>query len=237
MLRSCLRFVWRCIPRPLRVNTYWLYEKALEKFHEIFDWVIDRYYNVKTGTRTRYPEIGVDTSELNQDDPYSNVPSAYFSLFRIVRRLRPSTSDIIYDLGCGLGRSLFVFSRYGIERVVGIEFNDMIFQNLSINVDRFRNTSNRVRIEHRDVLKCDIDPATIIYMYNPFGDDTMVGLVDHISNSLARNPRKLRIIYWNPLHLDKLQELSGFTIDRQFVTNKKIVVFATVDMQLQARNP
>lgn len=229
MFETVLKFIWRAIPKPIRFFIYKLFEKSHKKCHSIFDFLIDHLYGVETANLTRYSKCELDATVLQNNDPYDNIPGAYFSLLQIVRRFSPNQADVVYDLGCGLGRALFVFARKDVKKIVGIEFNDAVFRNLKQNVARYNGPSNIISLLNSDVLRVDLDEATIIYMFNPFGRETMDAVTSVITESLYRRPRKLKIIYWHPLHLDVLQKIPEFKIERQFISNKKTVVFANID--------
>lgn len=47
-----------------------------------------------------------------------------------------------------------------------------------------------------------IDFVTIAYFYNPFKVETFASVMDRLVTSVDRNPRRLRILYGNPVEHD-----------------------------------
>jgi hypothetical protein len=48
---------------------------------------------------------------------------------------------------------------------------------------------------------------TIIYMYNPFGEQTVREVASNVQRSLEQDPRPLLVVYYNPVHQHLLQEV------------------------------
>lgn len=57
-----------------------------------------------------------------------------------------------------------------------------------------------IEVRWEDAATTDISDRTIYYMFNPFGPHTMNQVVTNIEKSLRMNPRKVTIIYVNPVH-------------------------------------
>lgn len=228
MFLSIAKFFWHQLPLPVRGSTYKWFHLRILSFHRFIDAILDKFYGVNTSDVLRYDGPISDMEKLNAVDPCDYIPSAYLSLFRIRREYGPMQDDIIYDLGSGLGRSLFVFSKANAKKVIGVEFNNVLYQKLSRNIETFKGPRENCIALNKDASKINIDDASIIYMYNPFGLETMRLLSENISRSLISSPRKLSIIYWHPLHVEALMNLENFKIVKKFVTKRKPVLFITV---------
>ena len=229
MLAEILRETWHFFPKPIRYKVNRSFEITRKNIFLFLDRLIDRYFRVQTSAVSRYTPDDILLRSLEKNDPYDNVPGSYVSLLRIVRLFSPTPNDIVYDLGCGLGRALFIFSVSKVRKVVGIEFNESIYKLLEINKNTFRGPNEIIDIQNTDALKANLDQATVIYMYNPFGKTTMDELAQRIEESLTRHPRTLKIIYWHPLHLDSLSKIKHFQIDKKFTANTKRVIFASIN--------
>lgn len=219
------RRLWHFLPQSFRTSLVRVYIRFFLRLHALIDTVLDFKYGVRTSAILAYDKNKQAEAGLANADPFSYIPSPYLPLFRIVSRFKPSRTDVVFDLGCGRGRSLFVFANSGVTKVVGIEFEKSLYGSLEENLRSFRGRRN-IEIVNDDVLNCDMDEATVVYMFNPFGGDTMRDLTGRLEDSLKRKPRKLSIIYWRPLFLDELKGLSGFRIVTQFTQRNHAVVFA-----------
>jgi hypothetical protein len=53
---------------------------------------------------------------------------------------------------------------------------------------------------HEDASKYEITAdQCLFYMYNPFRDEVMRRVIENIADSVRRHPRKVLVIYLNPL--------------------------------------
>ena len=228
MFLSTAKFFWHQLPLPVRGSTYKWFHLRVLAFHRFIDSLFDQKYGVRTSEVFVYDGHLSDMEKLNAVDPCDYIPSAYLSLFRIRREYGSMQGEVIYDLGSGLGRSLFVFSKANAKRVIGVEFNNVLCQGLSKNIETFKGPRENCAALNEDASKINIDDASIIYMYNPFGLETMKLLSESIAKSLISRPRRLSIIYWHPLHVDALMNLQNFKVLKKFVTKRKPVLFINV---------
>lgn len=112
------------------------------------------------------------------------------------------------DIGCGKGRALCVAAAMGATKLSGIELSKALFMeakaNTAITQQQYPNT--QINLYHNDAfyfeIAADVD---CILMFNPFDEVIMSGVMENIDISLANNPRKMTIIYINPLEKQVLQ--------------------------------
>ena len=72
--------------------------------------------------------------------------------------------DVVYDLGCGDGRIVTTAAkRYGCH-ATGFDIDELRVEQLRENVQKTR-LSDLVKIEHQDVLKADLRPASVVTLY------------------------------------------------------------------------
>ena len=106
-------------------------------------------------------------------------------------------NDSILDVGCGKGRMLCFFSKYSFLRADGIEYNPGIAAIAGNNMKRLGLKS---RVFLADA--CDFDnwgDYNWFYFYNPFPKRVMDICLQKMIESLLKNPRRLNIIYVNPV--------------------------------------
>ncbi len=106
-----------------------------------------------------------------------------------------STEDIVYVLGSGKGRAVAHLARMKLRKVVGIELSEELCRISRDNMERLKMRLSPVEIRNQDVIGADLDEATVFYMFNPFGPETMRTFLSKIDGSRPG----VRIIYLNPL--------------------------------------
>jgi predicted RNA methylase len=134
----------------------------------------------------------------NDSTPYE-VPD-YTYLRKVGRMLNPGPDDVVYDLGCGMGRFLCVMARYKVRRCVGVELQPQLCDIARRNARLLRGRQAPMEIVCADAASADVSEGTIYYMYNPFGADTLRDVLGNLHRSLSANPRKVSIVYYNAIH-------------------------------------
>ena len=122
----------------------------------------------------------------------------YFSIRRLIRTLAPGPPDVILDLGCGKGRVLCEFARHRVKKVIGVELNEAHCATARRNAAQLRGRLSPIEIRCGDAVSTDVADCTIVFMFNPFGPDTMREVLSGLQASLAKNPRRLRVAYYTP---------------------------------------
>lgn len=161
--------------------------------------VIDRWLGIDTMT---VPPFERRSGVLNDSVHYE--PPDYLQLWHTVRRMRLTPTDVVYEIGCGLGRVVCDMARRPVERVVGIELCPELGRVAESNAARLRGRRASVEIRLTDAAHAEYDGGTAYFMFNPFGAATMSAVMDRIRESLDRAPRSVRVVYMNPLHADVL---------------------------------
>lgn len=113
-------------------------------------------------------------------DELAFVPTPTLVVDAMLAAVRPTTRDVLYDLGCGDGRILIAAARdYGC-RAVGIEINAETAE-LARQRVREAGLEGKIAIRTGDALKFSFDDATIVTMYLSL--DTMDQLVPYITQA------------------------------------------------------
>ncbi|MGH6609745.1 MAG: methyltransferase domain-containing protein, partial [Burkholderiaceae bacterium] len=134
----------------------------------------------------------------------------YSTLFRILRHLNLTPSDVFVDLGCGLGRSIFSASWLGAKRAVGVEIEGQLVEQAGQNRSHARWRTRDIDFVHQSAEEYMHAETTVIFMFHPFGAGTMANVIRGLERTLADRPRHLRIAYLNPVHgqvLDASEQL------------------------------
>ena len=164
--------------------------------------LLERRHGIETAGRVELEELGL----AGKDRVYYK-PTEWLTLPRILPRREVTESDVFVDFGSGLGRVVFQAANYPFRRVVGVELseqlNEVAKRNIERNRDRLR--CSDVELISTDVLDYGI-PAdvTVAFFANPFRGETFATVIDRLVASVDRHPRRLRIIYRNPVEHEVL---------------------------------
>lgn len=195
------------------------------------DRLTDRRLGVGTGRSTTEPVLDpvvAATAQHHDGVAYSPTPVGQFR--RILRELPVSTpSDFTFlDLGCGKGRTLLLAAEKGFGRVVGVEFDPGLAETARRNTETCNlgtgATTGAVEVVCGDAARYEfpLEP-TVVFLFNPFGEDTLRAVVDRIEESLTLWPRPFVVAYFNPMHHEVLD---GSTTLRATVRNSRWYIYA-----------
>ena len=176
-------------------------------------------WNIKIATHIISKEIkgekkyGINTTgadelnnldELGIDIEHATIymPASYDLLEEIFTQANLSSSKHFIDIGCGKGRALCVAAHFGVQKVTGIDFSKDLCERAKLNLLKTQQQlpSLEFKIVNNDAFYFEIpDDTDCIFMFNPFDEVIMSGVIENIESSLERLPRKMTIIYANPL--------------------------------------
>lgn len=151
--------------------------------------------------------------------PYD--PTPYALLEKIVNYLKLGQNDVFIDFGCGKGRVVFFIAMQNLKKVIGIELDKDLADTANKNLNNLRINNTPIEIINADVSTFKIKEGTVFFMYNPFGRRTIVKVIANIKDSLAANSRKIRIIYYNPVHNDLFDNLDWLVPDGDMYDSKR----------------
>jgi predicted RNA methylase len=126
-----------------------------------------------------------------------------------------SNQDIFIDIGSGKGRMVYLAARhYPFCKVIGVEIsselNNIARSNLQKKLHKLR--CKNIELVCSNVSEYKVpDNVTVIYMFNPFQGAVFEDLVDRLNISLSRSPRRIRVIYRNPV-MQKCLVDKGFQV-------------------------
>ncbi|MCX6232323.1 MAG: class I SAM-dependent methyltransferase [Bacteroidetes bacterium] len=175
------------------------------------------YYDYKLGISTirekQLKSLSIDSKNKTQGEKYQ--PSSYYKLNKIFQRFSIQLENqTILDLGCGKGRFLFYSAFHGARKAIGIEFAKELYNIAEHNKVRFLQKNTKIKTDINiilsDVVDYNIDKeVTLIFLFNPFKEKVTEKIIENINTSLKQFPRKIQIIYLNPLH--------SFLFDQHFI--------------------
>lgn len=153
--------------------------------------------------------VSVDKLKLNPNESHMYYASSP-ALKRVLRQLKITALDQIIDIGCGKGRALYYMSKFPFEKIAGVDISPYLTDICKKNMEKL------------NILNCEIynmdagmfeeyDSFNYVYFYNPFSDEILTKCLANIEKSLSRRPRKLIIIYHNPVYAEVIP-LHGFKL-------------------------
>jgi SAM-dependent methyltransferase len=153
------------------------------------------------------------------DSPWATAEHIFYSsvwyseVFRILRFLELSQSDVFLDIGCGKGRVTCCAARRCIRRVIGIDDVEEMTSAAAANAQTLRNRRTEISIARCKAEDFEYSEATVLYLYNPFGASTLLRVLDQIKTSLNTHRREIKIAYVNPKHdyvIERVQWLERY---------------------------
>jgi SAM-dependent methyltransferase len=159
----------------------------------------DRWLNIDTVSPPLQLKADSTPIESAFHDNYPYASLDYWDLRRIVVRVAPTHHDVVYDLGCGLGRVVCLFARHPVKKVVGVEINPLFHGRLLDNAQRLRGRRSVIEIRNEDATRTAIGDGTVFVFVNPFGPETLESVLDRMRDSTHKYPRSIRLVYVNPL--------------------------------------
>ncbi len=158
----------------------------------------------------------VELAELELDAPGREryKPAGWFTLRRVLPPRTVGPEDVFIDVGSGMGRVVFQAARtYSFRRVIGVEISEELTRKARANIDR---TRERLRCQDVVLVSADIvdyefpDDVTVVFFNNPFVGDIFAAAVEGLIASVDRRPRRVRVIYFNPVEHDMLMRTGRF---------------------------
>ncbi|GAB2835337.1 methyltransferase domain-containing protein [Ferruginibacter profundus] len=160
------------------------------------------------------------------------MPVSYDVLEDIFQQLQINEQSHFLDIGCGKGRAMCVAAGKGFNKISGIDFAREFCiaaeKNLAIIKQRFPNL--QYKVINNDAFYFEIpNDVDFIFMFNPFDEVIMDAVAENILESFEIVPRKITLLYANPLHKEKLLEV-GF---KQIYHTQKMNYLEAVILELK----
>ena len=120
------------------------------------------------------------------------------------------------DLGSGKGRTLFVAAELPFHDITGVEFSLLLHKQACANIRSFRWWRRRcasIRSLHMNAMDFSFpDNNLVLYMFNPFGAETMQRVLDHLDASLRQHGRHAIVVLLWPRCGDQVSRVHGMRL-------------------------
>lgn len=201
---------------------------------QLVDYLFDRRYGIDTRTWARLNQLTIASDNQSKGRAYKPtrvVPLR--KLFHAIQSLDPVVDRVLVDFGCGKGRVLLVAAEFGFRAVRGVEFAQELCAIAQSNCAAYQaktGSKTEFQIVAADVVNYAIHTdENIFFFFNPFDEEILHRVLHQISASLLAKPRKILIIYHNPVkrqtieawdNLIRVQELNFWGYDFVVYANR-----------------
>ena len=179
-----------------------------------------RQFDRKFSVDTCEDNLSVDTCEDNREvashanllygDNLRYEPASVTKLEKLFEALPIDPREYAFiDLGCGKGAAMILALERGFQAVIGIEFDRRLSAIAARNLQLAR--TRRLSLCTADVVNLDAaeyrfpNIPSLIFMFNPFGEDTLRAVLHNIENTFNDHPRELYVAYFYPVHREVLE--------------------------------
>lgn len=178
----------------------------------------DQYYdallNIKTG--------GVQKGFSESLHYHRYEPTPYSALESLFADYELKQSDHIVDFGCGKGRlNFFLFHLFHVT-AIGIEMNEIFYQDAIENKRRFlqkhRKSKDKIYFLHCRAEEYKIQPEdNRFYFFNPFSIQIFMKIINNILVSTEQSERDIELILYYPSedYIFFLENQTPFTLKRE----------------------
>ncbi len=163
------------------------------------DRAFDRRHGTETSGLLMPPDWSFEDESL-RDQAVGYVPSPPRVTRAMLRALDvPPEPFTFVDVGCGKGRVLLIAAERPFRQVVGVEASPALAAVARDNLERARGLRPRchdLRVEIADAMTWPLPPGDLVlHLYHPFGPDLLSRFLRRVRDALARDPRRLRLLY------------------------------------------
>jgi len=110
---------------------------------------------------------------------------------------------VFADIGSGKGRALLMAADYPFHKIIGVELLPELHRIAEENIRKYKSDSRRCfEIQALCADACDFvfpPEPLVIYLFNPLPEAGLATLLANLERSLAEKPRRVVVLYHNPL--------------------------------------
>lgn len=151
-----------------------------------------------------------DFSETVTERTHYYADSGGLEFDKIMAHFSITNNDAIVDFGCGKGGILISLSKYPFSKITGVEIASDL-------VEIAKNNIRKLNIKNVNVICSDaaefkqLNEYNYFYFFDPFPCNVMEEVMSNIEKSISEHPRKVTIIYLNPLCHELIESGNIFT--------------------------
>lgn len=120
-------------------------------------------------------------------------------------------NSVFLDIGCGQARAMITAAEQGFTKVIGLDYSKTLCNLCESNITKYKESTNDSKtifsVVEGDARNYDVpSEVNVIFMHNPFDNEITEIVLHNIDKSLQANPRKMYILYGNPLHSESFKK-------------------------------
>jgi SAM-dependent methyltransferase len=225
-----------------KYNTFFLLREVFVKIvnptvHFIFKHTrldFDHAHAVDTQTSVALESLDISGHDIASE---GYVPTSARHFTFAMSLVPPPFDDWSFlDIGSGKGRVILLGMGYPFRRVMGVELSPGLHAIAQANLRRYRGPRRcrSVELICGDATAVPLPPGdVVIYFYNSFHGELLARFLDHLEACLRETPRRLLLIYSNPVTRAAIDARPAFTIlfegaspyDLIWRGNRRLVVY------------
>ncbi len=174
----------------------------------------ERRFGIQTAERVELESLG-----LAEQDRWHYEPAEWRVLSRVLKPGEITPEDVFVDIGSGMGRVVIRAAQHDCRRVIGVELSKELTEVARKNVERMEPQlkCQDVELITSDALSYRLpDDASIVFFNNPFTGEIFSRVINGIVASLDQSPRRMRIVYRNPIEHDTVLATGRFELVREW---------------------
>ena len=139
--------------------------------------------------------------------PYQPTEPALFH--EMLAALNIAFEDFTFiDLGSGKGRTLLMASDYPFRRIIGVELLPALNRVAQDNLQKYKSETQKCfQVESSAPMRANSHSPPnplVLYLSNPLPQAGLAQVMENLERSLEEHPRRVRVLYHNPIHEDVL---------------------------------
>ncbi len=175
----------------------------------------ERYYDQMLNIQTSGDQKGFNTSlHFHRYEP-----TPYHALGILFSKYVLGRNDRVVDFGCGKGRLAFYINYVFNATVVGVEMNEVFYQEAVENrvayLKKNRRSKDNIHFHHCFAQDYPIDPLdNRFYFFNPFSIQIFMTIINNILISVEKSKREIELVLYYPSedYIDYLEHQTSFEI-------------------------
>ena len=189
-----------------------------------FDWK----YDLDTETWVSHDELVKENNLAKYTGHYQ--ANNVLLVRDIFKHLKLPKDETFVDLGSGKGRILILAAEYGFKTIKGIELSDSLCTIAKLNLEAYKKKKqieSSITIYNADATTYEFQPTdTILHLYNPFNGIIFEKVIENLKTSIENYPRKMTIIYINPVERRTLESKLKFSKTEDFIWNESYTIYS-----------
>lgn len=150
---------------------------------------LDKLLRIKTSGRD-------DSNSDLTNFPYEPTPYSVLELLANSGYL--SKNDVVIDYGSGKGRVDFYLAYYLKCHMIGVEYDNRLFQRAISNLKDAKSKS-RVEFVLKNASEYEIpNNAKALYFFNPFNVSVLIDVINNLRESIRKNKRNVLLFFYYP---------------------------------------